>query len=46
VPILLVVHHTSSPTLQALLEAVRAGAALVDGVDLVSRPAVAAGPAD
>ena len=45
-PVLLVVHHTSSPTLQALLEAVRAGAALVDGVDVVSRPALAAGPAD
>ena len=45
-PQLLVVHHTPSPTLQALLEAVRAGAAMVDGVDVVSRPALNAGPAD
>ncbi|MCA1713124.1 MAG: NAD(P)H-dependent oxidoreductase [Actinobacteria bacterium] len=45
-PVLLVVHHTPSPTLQALLEAVRAGAGLVDGVDLATRPALAAGPVD
>ena len=45
-PVLLVVHHTPSPTLQAMLEAVRAGAAMVDGVDVVSRPALAAGPVD
>lgn len=29
-----------------MLEAARAGAALVDGVDVVSRPALAAGPVD
>ena len=45
-PTLLVVHHTPSPTLQAMLEAVRAGAALVEGVEVVSRPALAAGPVD
>ncbi|HVU71500.1 MAG TPA: flavodoxin family protein [Mycobacteriales bacterium] len=45
-PTLLVVHHTTSPTLQALLEAVRAGAtdAEVAGVDVVVRPALTASP--
>ena len=43
---LLVVHHTPSPGLQALLEAVREGAALVEEVELVTRPALSAGPAD
>jgi NAD(P)H-dependent FMN reductase len=46
VPRLLVVHHTPSPSLQAVLEAVREGAALVDGVELTVRPALSAGPAD
>lgn len=45
-PRLLVVHHTPSPNLQALLEAVREGAALVEGVELVVRPALSAGAAD
>ena len=43
---LLVVHHTPSPNLQALLEAVRDGVALVEGVDLSMRPALSAGAAD
>jgi NAD(P)H-dependent FMN reductase len=46
VPQLLVVHHTPSPTLQAILEAVRAGVALVDDVELSVRPALSAGAAD
>jgi flavorubredoxin len=46
VPVLLVVHHTPSPTLQAILEAVRGGMAMVDGVEVVTRPALAAGPVD
>ena len=45
-PVLLVVHHTTSPSLQALLEAARKGAGLVDGVDVVLRPALTAGPVD
>lgn len=45
-PVLLVVHHTPSPALQALLEAARAGAALVNGVDVVSRPALSASASD
>jgi NAD(P)H-dependent FMN reductase len=43
---LLVVHHTPSPNLQAVLEAVKEGVALVEGVDLELRPALSAGPAD
>src|SRR4051812_50053415 len=46
VPQLLVVHHTPSPNLQALLEAVREGVALVEDVDLGVRPALSAGAAD
>jgi NAD(P)H-dependent FMN reductase len=45
-PRLLVVHHTPSPNLQAVLEAVREGVALVEEVDLEVRPALSAGPAD
>jgi len=45
-PRLLVVHHTPSPAIQALLEAVREGAALVDEVELTVRPALSAGAAD
>jgi NAD(P)H-dependent FMN reductase len=43
---LLVVHHTPSPALQAVLEAVREGVALVDDVEPVLRPALSAGAAD
>lgn len=41
---LLVVHHTTSPATQELLEAVLAGARTdeIEGVDVVSRPALAA----
>ncbi len=45
-PRLLVVHHTPSPSLQALLEAARSGVGLVEGVELTVRPALSAGPAD
>src|SRR3954447_25449091 len=45
-PVLLVVHHTPSPALQALLEAARAGAGLVPDVDVVCRPALSAGAVD
>jgi len=45
-PRLLVVHHTPSPALQAVLEAVRDGAAMVETVELTVRPALSAGPAD
>ncbi|MBJ7453397.1 MAG: flavodoxin family protein [Blastococcus sp.] len=45
-PAMLVVHHTPSPALQAVLEAVKEGVALVEGVELVLRPALSAGPAD
>jgi NAD(P)H-dependent FMN reductase len=46
VPRLLVVHHTPSPAMQTVLEAVKEGAAMVDDVELVLRPALSAGPAD
>ncbi|MCW2580559.1 MAG: hypothetical protein JWR82_2160 [Blastococcus sp.] len=45
-PRLLVVHHTPSPAMQAVLEAAREGVALVDGVELTERPALSAGAAD
>jgi NAD(P)H-dependent FMN reductase len=46
VPRLLVVHHTPSPNLQAVLEAAREGVAMVEEVEAVLRPALSAGPAD
>ncbi|RZU31908.1 flavodoxin [Blastococcus saxobsidens] len=45
-PRLLVVHHTPSPALQTVLEAVQEGAAMVDDVELCLRPALSAGAAD
>ncbi len=47
-PTLLVVHHTPSPATQAMLEAVRAGAAEdeIEGVTVVVRPALGATVAD
>src|ERR1700710_3110361 len=45
-PHLLVVHHTPSPALQAVLEAVREGVALVEDVEPGLRPALLAGAAD
>ncbi len=45
---LLVVHHTPSPGMQAMLEAALAGARddQVEGVEVVVRPALSAGPVD
>lgn len=45
---LLIVHHTASPATQELLEAVRAGAQTdeIEGVDVVTRPALAATATD
>ena len=45
-PRLLVVHHTPSPALQAVLEAVKEGVAMVEEAELVLRPALSAGAAD
>ncbi len=45
-PRLLVVHHTPSPSLQALLEGVLEGAALVEDVDVVVRPALTCSPVE
>jgi multimeric flavodoxin WrbA len=45
---LLLVHHTSSPALQAMFEAVLSGASTdeIEGVELVARPALTASPVD
>jgi multimeric flavodoxin WrbA len=45
---LLIVHHTPSPNLQAMFEAVVAGATTdeIEGVEVVRRPALAATPSD
>jgi multimeric flavodoxin WrbA len=45
---LLIVHHTASPALEAMLESVLAGvgAEEIEGVDVQVRPALAAGAAD
>ena len=45
---LLIVHHTSSPSMQAMLEAVLAGAGTdeIEGVDVLVRPALAATTVD
>lgn len=43
---LLVVHHTPSPALHTILDAVLDGARQVDGVEVVSRPALTASPVD
>lgn len=47
-PTLLIVHHTPSPSLQAMLEAVLAGARdeAIEDVDVVVRPALAASAVD
>jgi NAD(P)H-dependent FMN reductase len=48
VPRLLIVHHTPSPALHALFEAARAGAtdSLIEGVEVVARPALTAAAVD
>ncbi|MDT7543899.1 MAG: hypothetical protein QOE99_9 [Actinomycetota bacterium] len=43
---LLVVHHTPSPAMQALLEAARSGAAMVPEVEVLARPALSATASD
>ena len=47
-PTLLIVHHTPSPTCQAMLEAVLSGttAPEIEGVDVVRRPALSASASD
>jgi multimeric flavodoxin WrbA len=47
-PRLLIVHHTPSPTLHTLFEAVRDGASdpQIEGVEVVARPALAATAVD
>lgn len=47
-PRLLVVHHTSSPAVHAMVELVRAGASVegIEGVEVVLRPALSAGASD
>src|SRR5499427_6686834 len=46
--VLLIVHHTASPSLQAMFEAVHAGASTddIEGVEVVVRPALTASAAD
>jgi multimeric flavodoxin WrbA len=48
VPVLLVVHHTTSPALQALLEAVLSGAGTdeLEGIEVRVRPALTASVVD
>jgi multimeric flavodoxin WrbA len=45
---LLIVHHTASPSLEAMLESVRAGAGTdeIEGVEIVLRPALSATAVD
>jgi hypothetical protein len=45
---LLVVHHTTSPALEAMFDAVMSGAGneLIEGVEVVARAALSAGPVD
>lgn len=45
---LLIIHHTPSPNMQAMFEAVISGATTdeIEGVDVVRRPALAATPSD
>jgi NAD(P)H-dependent FMN reductase len=47
-PTLLIIHHTPSPALQAMLEAVARGARTdeIQGVEVAVRPALTAGAAD
>ena len=45
-PRILVVHHTPSPALQELLDAVRSGIAEVAGVEILVRPALVASPTE
>jgi flavorubredoxin len=47
-PTLLIVHHTPSPALQSMFEAVSAGARTdeIDGVEVVARPALTAAAAE
>jgi NAD(P)H-dependent FMN reductase len=47
-PTLLLVHHTTSPSLESMLDAVHAGATdeQIEGVEVVVRAALAAGAAD
>jgi hypothetical protein len=46
--VLLIVHHTTSPALQAMFEAARAGAGTddIEGVEVAVRPALTASAAD
>ena len=47
-PVLLIVHHTPSPALQAMFEAAVSGSRTdeIEGVDVVIRPALTAAAAD